>query len=150
MSSKIIIQLIIAGASVFGKAFLQAYQQALANGGKKAGQQAADAAQGGASRAFSELTRRTGLSAEEAAQILNVEYKSLMDKYRQQNTRQSAVEMVQKNYDHLFKVNDQKQGGSFYLQSKVVRAKERLEMELKALEKTTGAESQSDQQSTSK
>jgi import inner membrane translocase subunit TIM16 len=29
----------------------------------------------------------------------------------------------------LFKVNDKAVGGSFYLQSKVVRAKERLEME---------------------
>lgn len=34
------------------------------------------------------------------------------------------------NYYHLFKVNDKKAGGSFYLQSKVVRAKERLELEL--------------------
>jgi import inner membrane translocase subunit TIM16 len=32
-------------------------------------------------------------------------------------------------------VNDPKSGGSFYLQSKVVRAKERLEMELEQLEK---------------
>lgn len=34
------------------------------------------------------------------------------------------------NYEHLFKVNSKKIGGSFYLQSKVVRAKERLELEL--------------------
>lgn len=34
------------------------------------------------------------------------------------------------NYYHLFKVNDKKAGGSFYLQSKIVRAKERLEFEL--------------------
>uniref|UniRef100_A0A8D2M2X1 Uncharacterized protein n=1 Tax=Zonotrichia albicollis TaxID=44394 RepID=A0A8D2M2X1_ZONAL len=35
------------------------------------------------------------------------------------------------NYDHLFKVNDKSVGGSFYLQSKVVRAKERLDEELR-------------------
>ncbi|KAB0403236.1 hypothetical protein E2I00_015706, partial [Balaenoptera physalus] len=35
------------------------------------------------------------------------------------------------NYEHLFKVNDKSVGGSFYLQSKVVRAKERLEEELR-------------------
>lgn len=37
-----------------------------------------------------------------------------------------------KKYNHLFNVNDLKSGGSFYLQSKVVRAKERIEMEVKA------------------
>lgn len=31
------------------------------------------------------------------------------------------------NYEHLFKVNEKKEGGSFYLQSKVVRAKEALD-----------------------
>ena len=35
-----------------------------------------------------------------------------------------------KNYDHLFKINTKTSGGSFYLQSKVFRARERLEMEL--------------------
>ena len=35
------------------------------------------------------------------------------------------------NYEHLFKVNNRSIGGSFYLQSKVVRAKERLEEELR-------------------
>lgn len=34
------------------------------------------------------------------------------------------------NYEHLMKVNEKSSGGSFYLQSKVVRAKERLEIEL--------------------
>lgn len=33
------------------------------------------------------------------------------------------------NYDHLFGANDPAKGGSFYIQSKVVRAKERFEME---------------------
>lgn len=31
------------------------------------------------------------------------------------------------NFEHLFKVNDKSEGGSFYLQSKVVRAKEALD-----------------------
>lgn len=38
------------------------------------------------------------------------------------------------NYDHLFKINEKKAGGSFYLQSKVYRAKERLDEELKMQE----------------
>lgn len=40
-------------------------------------------------------------------------------------------EEIKKSYDHLFVVNDKSKGGSFYLQSKVFRAKERLEEELK-------------------
>ena len=35
------------------------------------------------------------------------------------------------NYEHLFKVNDKSVGGCFYLQSKVVRARERLQEELR-------------------
>ena len=39
----------------------------------------------------------------------------------------------------MFKVNDKKSGGSFYLQSKVVRAKERIEMELQQQGKLQGS-----------
>ncbi|XP_010838794.1 PREDICTED: mitochondrial import inner membrane translocase subunit TIM16 [Bison bison bison] len=59
----------------------------------------------------------SGLSLQEAQQILNVS--------------KLSPEEIQKNYEHLFKVNDKSVGGSFYLQSKVVRAKERLEEELR-------------------
>lgn len=55
---------------------------------------------------------------EEAQQILNV---SKLDK-----------EAVQKSYEHLFKVNEKSNGGSFYLQSKVFRAKERIDEEFLA------------------
>jgi import inner membrane translocase subunit TIM16 len=57
------------------------------------------------------------MSLEEAKQILNV------------NELDPAL--VQKNYEHLFAVNDKLKGGSFYLQSKVYRAKERIDQELK-------------------
>lgn len=57
------------------------------------------------------------MSLEEAKQILNVE--------------KLDVDSVQKNYDHLFNVNDKTKGGSFYLQSKVYRAKERIDQEIK-------------------
>lgn len=55
---------------------------------------------------------------EEAQQILNV---SKID-----------PEEVQQKYDHLFAVNDKAKGGSFYLQSKVFRAKERIDQEVKS------------------
>ena len=61
------------------------------------------------------------MSFEEATKILNVE-------------RGVGEEVIKKNYEHLFNANDKQSGGSFYLQSKVVRAKERIDMEL-ALEK---------------
>ncbi|XP_025048623.1 mitochondrial import inner membrane translocase subunit TIM16 [Alligator sinensis] len=62
-------------------------------------------------------SRVAGISLQEAKQILNVS--SL------------APEEIQKNYEHLFKVNDKSLGGSFYVQSKVLRAKERLDEELR-------------------
>ncbi len=43
---------------------------------------------------------------QEAKQILNVE--DIKD-----------LEKLQKNYEHLFSVNEKEKGGSFYLQSKV-------------------------------
>lgn len=44
---------------------------------------------------------------------------------------------IQEKYDHLFNLNDKSKGGSFYLQSKVFRAKERIDQELQDLQKTT-------------
>lgn len=57
------------------------------------------------------------MTLEEAQQILNVSKLDPQD--------------IQKNYEHLFNVNDKSKGGSFYLQSKVFRAKERLDQEVK-------------------
>ncbi|NWZ41370.1 TIM16 translocase, partial [Brachypodius atriceps] len=80
--------------------------------------QAAADARGRAERPQSAAASRIiGISLQEAQQILNVSSLN--------------PEEIQKNYDHLFKVNDKSVGGSFYLQSKVVRAKERLDEELR-------------------
>ena len=43
------------------------------------------------------------------------------------NNNFTLQEKLYKNYEHLFNVNEKKTGGSFYLQSKVVRAKERID-----------------------
>lgn len=59
-----------------------------------------------------------GMTLDEAKQILNI------------NDLEN-LEQIQKNYEHLFSVNDKAKGGSFYLQSKVFRAKERIDQELK-------------------
>uniref|UniRef100_A0AAY5ETK1 Coronin n=1 Tax=Electrophorus electricus TaxID=8005 RepID=A0AAY5ETK1_ELEEL len=65
----------------------------------------------------------TGMTLQEAQQILNLST--------------LTPEEIQKNYEHLFKVNDKAAGGSFYLQSKVVRAKERLDEELTIQQQNT-------------
>lgn len=61
------------------------------------------------------------MTLEEAQQILNVSH---LD-----------PEEVAKKYEHLFNVNEKSKGGSFYLQSKVFRAKERIDHELKSASK---------------
>ncbi|XP_014278520.1 mitochondrial import inner membrane translocase subunit TIM16 [Halyomorpha halys] len=106
-------QIIVLGTQVIGKAFAKALKQEWA-----ASQEAARRAGGGqrgANRAAENT--RSGMTLEEAQQILNVD--------------KLDPERVKERYDHLFKVNDKIRGGSFYLQSKVVRAKERIDAELK-------------------
>ncbi|KAL1931016.1 hypothetical protein VTP01DRAFT_10153 [Rhizomucor pusillus] len=98
----------------------------------------AAAARGGAKGgAVDALTRKTGLSLEEACQILNVE-------------KDADLSKITKNYEHLFNVNDSSKGGSFYLQSKVVRAKERIELErAEEIKKQAKAESNTSSSSSS-
>ncbi|XP_075984784.1 mitochondrial import inner membrane translocase subunit Tim16 [Anticarsia gemmatalis] len=116
--AKYIAQIIVLGAQVVGRAFARALKQEIA-----ASQEAAKRAGGGP-----EGTRRaaanasTGLTLEEAMQILN------LDKLE--------AEKINKNYDHLFTANDKSKGGSFYLQSKIVRAKERIDAEFKHSQST--------------
>ncbi|XP_026195939.1 coronin-7-like isoform X3 [Anabas testudineus] len=108
--AKYIAQIIVMGAQVVGRAFARALQQEFA------ASQAAARARGSAGQQSAAASSITGMSLQEAQQILNISNLN--------------PEEVQKNYEHLFKVNDKSVGGSFYLQSKVVRAKERLEEEL--------------------
>ncbi|CAG9822439.1 unnamed protein product [Phaedon cochleariae] len=42
-----------------------------------------------------------------------------------------SPEEMEERFLHLFEVNKKENGGSFYLQSKVVRAKERIELEMR-------------------
>jgi import inner membrane translocase subunit TIM16 len=44
------------------------------------------------------------------------------------------MEDVMERFKRLFDANDPKTGGSFYLQSKVLRARERIEMEVRSAE----------------
>lgn len=62
--------------------------------------------------------RTGGVQLDEACKILDVDASSL------------DIAKLEKKYDHLFDVNSKDKGGSFYLQSKVYRAMERLKYEL--------------------
>lgn len=115
--AKYLAQIIVVGATAVGRAFARALKQEIA-----ASQQAAQRAGGGREGAKSAATSaKTGITIEEAKQILNV--------------KDLEPQEIQEKYDFLFKINDKSTGGSFYLQSKVYRAKERLDAELKSSDK---------------
>lgn len=112
-----LIKIIITGVQVVARAFTKAVQKEYA-----ASQQAAKRAGGG--QKGTEQAAQTGLfgmSLDEAKQILNVN--DIND-----------VKKVQETFEHLMQVNGKDKGGSFYLQSKVYRAKERIDMETKSEE----------------
>ncbi|ESO93821.1 hypothetical protein LOTGIDRAFT_182240 [Lottia gigantea] len=112
--AKYLIQVIVAGTQVVGRAFVRALKQEYT-----ASQQAAQRAGGGKQGARKAAADTSlGMTLQEAKQILNVS--DLGD-----------VKTINEKYQHLFDVNDKTKGGSFYLQSKVVRAKERIEMDVK-------------------
>jgi len=118
--AKYLIQIIVMGSQVIGKAFARALRQEIA-----ASQEAARRAGGGRQGAqHAAANSRTGLTLDEALRILNAE-------------RPDQTEVIEQNYKYLMEANERSKGGSFYLQSKVVRAKERIDEELKLKEQKT-------------
>lgn len=106
--ARIIANVIVMGAGVVSKAFMQAYQQAVVNA--KTGKTATQAA--------STVIRRNQMDKTQAMEILNLKTcgKALPNK-----------DEIDKQYQRYFTANDPAKGGSFYLQSKIFRAKETLE-----------------------
>lgn len=105
MASRIVAQLLVAGATTALRAASQAWHKALQNAHKT----------GVAQEAVKQTTKAaTSMSTQEARLILNVSQDaSLLD--------------VAKRYKHMMEVNQKY--GSFYLQSKVYRAWEALDHE---------------------
>ncbi|RAL41458.1 unnamed protein product [Cuscuta campestris] len=103
MAARIIAQLIVMGSGIMARAFVQAYRQALANASKT-----------GAAEEVAQNIRKASkaMTEAEARQILGL-------------TEKSTWEEVLQKYNNLFEKNAK--SGSFYLQSKVHRAKECLE-----------------------
>ncbi|KAA8540613.1 hypothetical protein F0562_024468 [Nyssa sinensis] len=103
MAARILANLIVMGSGIMARALFQAYRQALANASRN----------GIAQEALQNIRRASKTMAEpEARQILGV-------------TEHSSWEEIMQRYDKLFEKNAK--NGSFYLQSKVHRAKECLE-----------------------
>ncbi|XP_014225574.1 mitochondrial import inner membrane translocase subunit Tim16 [Trichogramma pretiosum] len=113
--AKYLAQIIVLGTQMVGRAFARALRQEIA-----ASQEAAKRAGGGqqGSQRVAANTK-TGLTLDEALRILNAD-------------KPDQVDVIERNYKYLMEANDRSKGGSFYLQSKVFRAKERLDEEIKA------------------
>lgn len=127
--AKYIIQIVVLGTQAVGKAFARALRaEYQASQAAAASRRSGGATGGGDSKTAAE-NMRLGLSVEEARQILNV-------------TPESSQEEILKNYEHLFNSNDKAKGGSFYIQSKVYRAKERLDEEYKITSENPNIKSQ--------
>ncbi|CAF3350787.1 unnamed protein product [Rotaria socialis] len=117
--AKQLIKIVMLGAQAIGRAFTRALRQEL--------QYARTKAQSGKTSEKTVQTDRVhGMTLQEAKQILNLTDDDL-----------NASEKLNKQYEHLFYLNDKTKGGSFYLQSKIYRAKEHIDEELKVSSSST-------------
>ncbi|GAA6041329.1 hypothetical protein JCM8097_007664 [Rhodosporidiobolus ruineniae] len=124
---RVVAQVVLLGSQILGKAFVQAWRQAARNARSPAAEAAAG---GGRNGNVDALTRNMGMTLDEAANILNVKRAGI------QAAEETELQQMLKNFDHLFTANapltaEGKPHSSHYLQSKVVRAKERIEAEMK-------------------
>ena len=115
----ILTQIVLTGTRVFGRAFAEAYRQASATSNY-----AAQAKKGNGSA--TNTWASSGLTLEEACKILNV---------KPPMAGEANMETVMERFKKLYDLNDPTKGGSFYLQSKVLRARERIEMEVREAER---------------
>ncbi|KAL8692330.1 MAG: hypothetical protein Q9218_002623 [Villophora microphyllina] len=118
MAHRIITTAVIVGARVLGRAFTEAYKQASAS--SKYARAAVDSS--GSSSSTANSFASSGLTLDEACKILNV---------RSPQGGKADMEDVMERFKRLFDTNDPTKGGSFYLQSKILRARERIELEMK-------------------
>ncbi|XP_017051813.1 mitochondrial import inner membrane translocase subunit tim16 [Drosophila ficusphila] len=112
-------QIVVLGAKAVGRALVKTMRQEI-----EALQEAARLQESLRASASSATSGRDaavkGMTLVEAQQILNVQ--DLADR-----------QAIDTHYRHLFLANDKSSGGTFYLQSKVFRAKERIDQELSRL-----------------
>ena len=104
---RIIAQVVVMGAGIVSRAFVQAYQQAVHN---------ARSGNAGAAAAKTVVGKKK-MSTQQALEILNFPTSGVPP----------SAEDILKQFTRYFEANDPAKGGSFYLQSKIYRAKEALE-----------------------
>ncbi|CAN0212686.1 unnamed protein product [Ascophyllum nodosum] len=109
--ARILAQLAVASAGIVSRAFVSAYSQAVHN------------ARRGTQESAKSMSRTSKMSTQEALQILNLQKAEM------------KPDFVRKKFDQYFEINDPSKGGSFYLQSKVFRAREALDEQLSLLAK---------------
>lgn len=119
----------VTGSRILGRSFMAAYKQAQA----ASQYQRAQAKSGGSANGGGGASLSAGMTLDEACKILNVKPPA---------GGQANVEEVMQRYKRLFDSNEPANGGSFYLQSKIVRAKERFERELGPLREKLEAEAE--------
>ncbi|KAI1118201.1 Pam16-domain-containing protein [Nemania sp. NC0429] len=125
MAHRIITQIVVTGSRVLGRALTEAYKQAQASSNYARAQ--AKINPNGTSSSRGGVLGSSGMTLDEACKVLNVKPPS---------GAQTNVEEVMERFKKLFDANDPQKGGSFYLQSKVLRARERIEAEIRpAMEK---------------
>lgn len=112
MAHRLLVNVIFTGASVFGRAFTEAYKQA-----------AKASAAGGGKAGAVKVSSSGGVPVEEALKILDLDKKDL------------NLEKITEKYNYLFDVNGKEKGNSFYMQSKVYFAMDTLKKELEYLQK---------------
>ncbi|KAF2115743.1 Pam16-domain-containing protein [Lophiotrema nucula] len=123
MAHRIITQVVFSGARIIGRAVAESYRQAAAS------QKYAAATQktGGGAFASSNITM------EEACKILNVGPSRM---------GQIDMEHVTERFKRMFDLNEPSKGGSFYLQSKILRARERIEREVRGFQQMAEREAE--------
>lgn len=100
---------------MFGRAFAEAYKQAQASS-------AYARANAGNEPGAVRTAGLSGLTLDEACKILNV---------KPPQGGITNMESVMERFKKLYDLNEPKSGGSFYLQSKILRARERIEAEVR-------------------
>ncbi|KAI9805473.1 MAG: mitochondrial import inner membrane translocase subunit TIM16 [Sarcosagium campestre] len=127
MAHRIIAQIVFTGSRVVGRAVVEAYRQA-SHRSKFAAEAAKNNPGGAAASAAS-----SGLTLDEACKILNV---------RPPQAGQTNMTAVTERFKKLFDLNEPTKGGSFYLQSKILRARERIELEVREAAEAARAEAE--------
>lgn len=102
---------------MLGRAFAEAFRQAAASSqhSRAAG---ANASSPGTANNFAS----SGLTLDEACKILNV---------KPPQGGKTDMNKVMEKFKTMFDRNDPTKGGSFYLQSKILRARQRIELEVR-------------------